>query len=294
MSKNIESQKRFFGKIFRALFCASMAMAIIGGVISCRSGSAKTTNRNAVDWKPSSGTALNMPDSSKGEIPKLLSQTGAFKNIRDLIPNDRLVPYDLNVPFWSDGAEKLRWMAPPDWHESAPQKIQFTPTGEWTFPGGTIFVKHFELATNELHPELKRRLETRLIVRTSSGGVYGVTYKWRPDNSDADLLATNLSEPLLITTATGTRTQYWYYPSREDCLVCHTANAGLVLGVKTRQLNRNFTYPSGVTDNELRVWNQLGLFDTNLDKADFANLPKLARADDMSRTLEDRARSYLD
>jgi mono/diheme cytochrome c family protein len=131
-------------------------------------------------------------------------------------------------------------------------------------------------------------------VRTSSGGVYGVTYKWRADNSDADLLATNLSEPILITTATGTRTQNWYYPSREDCLVCHTANAGLVLGVKTRQLNRNFTYPSGVTDNELRVWNQLGLFDTNLDKTDFANLPKLARADDMSRTLEDRARSYLD
>jgi len=67
-----------------------------------------------------------------------------------------------------------------------------------------------------------------------------------------------------------------------------------VLGVKTRQLNRDFTYPSGVTNNELRVWNRLGLFDTNFSDADIEKFPKLARANDFSRSLEDRARSYLD
>jgi mono/diheme cytochrome c family protein len=67
-----------------------------------------------------------------------------------------------------------------------------------------------------------------------------------------------------------------------------------VLGVKTRQLNRDFTYPSGVTDNELRTWNHAGLFDTNLDEADLKQLPALAKADDETRNLEDRARSYLD
>jgi mono/diheme cytochrome c family protein len=90
------------------------------------------------------------------------------------------------------------------------------------------------------------------------------------------------------------RTQVWYYPSRQDCLVCHTANAGFVLGVKTRQLNRDFTYASGVTDNELRAWNHIGLFGTNLDEVDLKNLPTLANAADLSRSLEDRARSYLD
>jgi uncharacterized repeat protein (TIGR03806 family) len=200
-----------------------------------------------------------------------------------------LVPYDLIVPFWSDGAEKTRWVSVP-----AGQKIKFAPTGEWVFPQGTVFVKTFELATNKANPHSLRRLETRLLVRDDHGGVYGAVYKWRADNSDADLLATNLSEVIPIQTATGVRMQTWYYPSRADCLTCHTANAGYVLGVKTRQLNRELTYPSGVTENELAHWNRLGWFDTTFSAAGLKNYSKLARLDDPARSLEDRARSYLD
>ena len=155
------------------------------------------------------------------------------------MPADALIPYDLIVPFWSDGAAKSRWISVPD-----DQKIKFAPTGEWIFPRGTVFVKTFELATNESHPDSLRRLETRLLVCDDDGGVYGVIYKWRADNSDADLLDTNLTESDSASRPpTGVRTQTWYYPSRQDCLTCHTANAGYVLGVKTRQLNRDFTYP---------------------------------------------------
>jgi uncharacterized repeat protein (TIGR03806 family) len=232
---------------------------------------------------------LQMPDRADGMFPGLLSRTGAFRDAAHLVPDDALIPYDLIAPFWSDGAMKSRWVSVPDG-----KKINFTPAGEWLFPRGTVFVKTFELATNETNPSVKRRLETRVLVCDETGGVYGVTYKWRADNRDADLLETNLSEAIAIQTATGSRTQTWYYPSRQDCLVCHTANAGFVLGVKTRQLNRDFTYPSGLADNELRAWNHIGLFDTNLNGADLKNLPALANAADPSRSLEDRARSYLD
>jgi hypothetical protein len=175
---------------------------------------------------------LSMPAQPDGVFPRLLSRTGAFKDTHNLVAGDGLVPYEVIVPFWSDGATKMRWMALPD------GKIKFAPTGEWGFPKGTVFVKHFELATDETHPERKRRLETRLLVCDAAGGVYGATYKWRADNSDADLLATNLTEPITVRTGSGVRTQLWYYPSGQDCLTCHTANAGYVLGVKTRQLNR--------------------------------------------------------
>jgi uncharacterized repeat protein (TIGR03806 family) len=232
---------------------------------------------------------LHMPPNTDGAIPKLLSQTGAFRDVINLEPEEFLVPYDLNVPFWSDGADKKRWACVPPG-----EVIHFVPTGEWSFPPGTIFVKHFELATNETNPAGLRRLETRLLVCDDSGGVYGVTYRWRPDNSDADLLETDLTEDITIKTATGFRTQQWYYPSRADCLACHTANAGHVLGVKTRQLNRMFHYASGKRENELVAWRNLGLFDTNFADSEVEQFARLAPTDDATHSPEDRARSYLD
>ena len=208
---------------------------------------------------------------------------------RNLIPSEGLIPYDLVLAFWSDGAAKQRWAAVPR------GQIKFAPTGEWSFPKGTVFVKTFELPTDKRDPSVKHRVETRLLVCDSAGGVYGADYKWRADNSDADLLSTSLTEAIPIKTATGqVRQQTWYYPSRKDCLQCHTARAGGVLGVKTRQMNRAFTYPSGVTDNELRAWNHIGLFAPGFKDEDVASFPKLAASDDTTRSLVDRARSYLD
>jgi len=275
---------------------AAMLLAVIVSIASTapRAIRAETVHPYGLDSRPLAEPYLLMPDGTNGAFPPLLSQTGAFKDMHSLTPSESLIPYDLNISFWSDGATKSRWISVPNDAAGHGAKIGFQPNGEWTFPNGTVFVKHFELPVDETRPDVKRRLETRLLVRDAAGGVYGVTYKWRADNSDADLLETNLSEDIVIKTATGTRTQTWYYPSRQDCLTCHTARAGGVLGVKTRQLNRDLSYPGGVTDNELRAWNHLGLFEPALNEAEIPNYAKLARADDLTRGLEDRARSYLD
>jgi len=232
---------------------------------------------------------LRMPHRADGKIPALLSQTGAFVDAGRQIPIRGLIPYDLIVAFWSDGAVKSRWVAIPN------DKVKFSPTGEWTFPKGTVFVKTFDLATDAAHPEVKRRLETRILVCDSDGGVYGADYKWRPDLSDADLLKTSLTEEIPVKSATGgVGKQTWYYPSPQDCLTCHNARAGGVLGLKTRQMNHAFLYPSGVSDNELRTWNHLGLFSPDISGTDLSTLPTLAAPADETRSLEDRARSYLD
>jgi uncharacterized repeat protein (TIGR03806 family) len=230
-----------------------------------------------------------MPDMASGRIPALLSQTGAFADVRRLAPAKTLLPYDLVLAFWSDGAAKTRYVAIPE------GKVAFSPTGEWTFPPGTVFVKTFELPTDATQPTVKRRLETRLLVVDRNGGVYGASYKWRPDLSDADLVAAaGLHEDITIRDANGTHVQSWYYPSRADCIECHNGHTKGPLGPKTRQMNRDVRYPNGVTENQLRHWNRLGLFDTALDEREIAALPTLARSDDTSRSLEDRARSWLD
>ena len=132
-------------------------------------------------------------------------------------------------------------------------------------------------------------------MRETNGGVSGLTYKWRADNSDADLLNDSLNEDVVITTSGGTRTQTWFYPSPQDCITCHNPNAGHVLGVKTRQLNGDFTYPSsGVTDNQLRALNHVGMFNPALNENTISNYTKLVPVTDASASIETRVRSYLD
>lgn len=234
--------------------------------------------------------ARSGPPPASRPLPALLSQTGVFQNLAALTASNTVIPYGVNSPLWSDGAVKRRWVAVP-----TNTSVHFVATNEWTFPSGTVFVKHFELATNDTNPNSLRRLETRLLVRDTNGAAYGVTYKWRADNSDADLLTNSLAEDITIQTATGTRTQQWYYPSRTDCLRCHTPAAGYVLGLKTRQLNGDLAYASsGVTDNQLRAWNHISLFDTMLNEGTISNYDKLVTVTNLSASLEFRVRSYLD
>ena len=251
--------------------------------------------------RPQAKAYLNMPPDEGGKMPLLLSQIGAFSDLRELRTAEALIPYELNMPFWSDGAAKRRWLSVPFSKGAAGARpgadsgtIEFEPIKEWTFPNGTVLVKHFELAVDETRPEIKRRLETRLLVRDRTGGVYGVTYKWRADNSDAEMLGTNESEAILIHTASGVRTQVWYYPSRADCKTCHTPLAGGVLGINSRQVNRDFQYPSGFKDNQLRMWNRIGLFRRQLREKELSDLPTLAAEDNSERPLQERVRSWLD
>lgn len=268
---------------------AAAGLATILAVVIGSNCTAGTYSAYGIPVRIEPQRCLNMPALASGVIPRRLSQTGAFGDVVHMTPAKGLMPYDLVVAFWSDGAQKSRWVAIPD------GKIDYSPTGEWKFPACTVFVKHFDLPTDARNPAISRRLETRLLVRDSGGGVYGVTYKWRSDGSDADLLTDAKTEEISVTASNGAvHPQTWYYPSPKDCLTCHTANAGLVLGVKARQMNREFKYPSGITDNELRAWNHIGLFKQALNDAALEKIPTLAAADDASRSVEDRARSYLD
>ena len=230
--------------------------------------------------------------------PALLSETGAFADLATLTPAAGVFPYDVNAPLWSDAAAKKRWIALPNDgdHDSVSEKIGFSPDGDWSFPPGTVFIKHFELSVDESDPSLRRRLETRFIVMPTSGEPYGVTYKWRADGSDAELLPDGASEDIPIAEAGGgTRIQRWDYPSRTDCRVCHNGNAGHVLGLKTHQLNGDLAYDrTGRTANQLETLAHLGWFDSGYRPEHLPWFLKSRHIADSAASLEDRVRSYLD
>jgi len=233
---------------------------------------------------------VNLPGTLTSAPPATLSGTGLFANTGNLTPKAGIVPFTVNSPLWSDGAFKARFIALP-----GTSTIGFATNGEWTFPGGTVLVKHFEMNTDERNPAIRKRLETRVLMLDGSGrNGYGITYKWRADNSDADLLPDGLDETLTITNSAGVnRQQVWRYPSRGECLSCHTSNAGFVLGPKTRQLNGNLAYGS-VTDNQIRSWDHIRLFSQKLDEATIPALTRTVPLTDTAASLETRVRSYLD
>ena len=230
-----------------------------------------------------------------GGMPLLLSQTGAFTDMTTLTPNPALIPYGVNSSLWSDGTVKTRWIAVPN--DGAPydtnERVGFAPTGAWSFPAGTVLVKNFSLVVNEITGE-QRRLETRILASDANGNAYGMTYKWRADQSDADALPNGATESYTVTTATGTRTQTHTYPSTGQCQECHNPTAVFVLGPKTTQLNGPFSYPNSVDDNQLRAWNNVELFNPALDETAISGYARMYAVDDTSVSTETRARSYLD
>jgi uncharacterized repeat protein (TIGR03806 family) len=241
---------------------------------------------------------LNMPATGDGAIPPLLSGTGVFADTASRTPTAGLIPYGLNAAMWDDGAVKSYYFAVPNRGDiiTPDQQIRLRPTNSWKFPDGTVFVKNLDLVVDETNPQAPhRRLETQILVRDINGAVYGASYKWRPDNRDADLITAGANEDILVTNASGVRTQTWYFASPADCLTCHTPTAGYVLGVSTHQLNGSFTYPAtGVTDNQIRTLNRLGLFSPAISETRIAGFPKLTALNDAKAALEDRVRSYLD
>lgn len=240
----------------------------------------------------------NTPDStglrlgiSANSMPHTLSATGIFASLTDLTPNPALVPYEINTPLWSDGALKRRWLALPPG-----SKVRFSAVENWTFPPGTALIKHFELPPSVI-PDAgqTRRLETRFFVRSVNGDYFGVTYKWRPDGADADLLAVGQQDVVETGGLPDGGNRIWDYPSREQCLQCHRTESGSVLGVNSRQLNRQIVSPvTGSATNQLRILSDLGVFDQILGDQEINALPQLKELSNGSASLEDRVRSYLD
>ena len=226
-------------------------------------------------------------------FPRKLSQTGLFASTRDHIPAAGVIPYTVNSPLWSDGAEKERFLALPGLSKIEFEAVTYPQpapgsTPGWRFPDGTVLVKTFSLEMEHGNPASRRRLETRLLHHERAPGDdneygaqvwYGYTYLWNDAQTDADLIeAHGVDREYTIRDAAapgGVRKQKWHFPSRAECALCHTMAAKYALGVTTLQMNRDFDYGGGVA-NQLATLDHLGVFTKPLSDVS----QKLDRLDD--------------
>ncbi len=221
------------------------------------------------------GTLSRMVAGAPGpdDVPTRLSQTGCFGPAGE--PAAGLVPYDLIVPFWSDGAAKRRWMALPDGGT-----IDVTADHDLLFPVGSVLVKEFELDGQPV--------ETRLLVRHEDGEWAGYTYAWDAQQNDATLLPHTSATTVVEWPVTGSGDHEWTYPRRTECLLCHNPAAGRTLGLELSQLDREVSYPSDRTADQLATLERIGMFSGPLPVRRTV-LP----ATDGDAALGDRARAWL-
>ncbi len=177
-------------------------------------------------------------------IPALLSDTGCVDPADPSQPAEGLIPYRPGAPFWSDGADKERWLALPDG-----ARIDLASDGNFEFPPGAVLMKHFRRGG--------QLIETRLFMHHPEGQWGGYTWRWNAAQTDAERVIGGATLP-----AGGGD---WVYPSEAQCLQCHTAAAGRTLGLEIAQLNNALTYAqTGRTANQLRTLAAIELFTSPL------------------------------
>lgn len=215
-------------------------------------------------------TNFSAPDSGDADaLPTQLSETGCVDSDDPWQTVDALVPFDINVPFWSDNAVKTRFIAIP-----TDGKISVYSDGDFEFPNGTTLMKHFQLQG--------KKIETRLFIKHANGIWGGYSYEWNEAETEATMLTTSLDRDV--------NGQTWSYPSQGDCTFCHAAAAGGSLGPEIGQINMDFAYSDG-TMNQIEKWNALGWFDE--DPGAPSGLEVYPDPSDTSNTLDERARAYL-
>lgn len=209
-------------------------------------------------------------------FPTRLSQTGLFTDTAALAPSPALLPYDVAVPLWSDGADKRRWLfVPPG------ERATYHPTEAWQFPVGTITVKHFERPGDPGHPA--RRLETRVMIHERRGWA-GYAYRWDDAQTDATLVTSPVVAEHVLPGGARAR---WSYPSGADCLRCHTPGYGQALGLRTRQL-------AGTPEGRALVQALVERDQLAGAPQDLATLPAHPALTDEAAPVLARARAYLD
>ena len=202
-------------------------------------------------------------DTAASKFPRKLSESGLFADVARHAMQPGLIPYSVNSPLWSDGAHKERFIAIPH-KEGVDMRIGYARKGGWNFPDETVLVKSFALETSPGDPSSRRWIETRLFTR-QQGEWAGYSYIWNEEQTDAELVPAEgldkeyeLRVPRTREEPDGLVRQTWHYPSRTECMVCHSRAANWVLGLSELQMNKDHDY-GGVVDNQLRVLEHLGL-----------------------------------
>ncbi|QIG55331.1 hypothetical protein G6N82_03855 [Altererythrobacter sp. BO-6] len=158
-------------------------------------------------------------------MPRTLEEFGFFVDAAAQIPTLGVVPYRLNTPLYTDGADKLRFVYVP-----AGKQAKANGDGLIDFPIGSALIKTFAFGEG-----LDQRLiETRVLLHRADGWV-ALPYRWNDDQTEATLAVAG--GRVDVTTPDGRQINY-RIPNKNQCKQCHSLEDVVVpIGPKARNLS---------------------------------------------------------
>ncbi|GAA4644313.1 hypothetical protein GCM10023115_22730 [Pontixanthobacter gangjinensis] len=165
---------------------------------------------------------------AESPFPRALSDFGFFSNLASQTPNDGVIPYRLNTPLFSDGAEKLRFIYLP-----AGMTAKSDGEGLLDLPIGAAIIKTFAFGGGDD----RRLIETRVLLHRADGWL-ALPYKWDDAQSDARLVVAGARVDL--TTPSGEDISY-RVPNKNQCKECHGLDGEVIpIGPKARNLSHDW------------------------------------------------------
>ena len=193
---------------------AVLAGLALGGGYAVQSGQAHGLAVEAVDDAVVSGKGL----------PRTLSEFGFFVDAPTQEPTARVIPYRLNTPLYSDGAEKLRFVYVPEG-----KRIGADGEGLLQFPVGSALIKTFAFGEGTD----RRLIETRVLLHRADGWL-ALPYRWNTEQTEAKLAIAGGRETL--ETPSGETISY-RIPNKNQCKECHGLDGEVIpIGPKARNL----------------------------------------------------------
>jgi putative heme-binding domain-containing protein len=213
------------------------------------------------------------------DFPRLLSKTGLFRSVTAQTPSPGVLPYEIEVEPWADGATARRFIGLPGNSKLGTHRRNDFAYGRirdfWAFPDNTVFAKTLTLETKSG----PRKLETQILHRDGENW-RPYNYIWNDAQTDAVLSAGN-GEEREFELKLGTLK--WRSHSSSECMTCHMSRAGIVLGFH-HQFTDTDTRINGQKANQLTAWSKLRLFEKEPKPAGFRRLES---------DLQRHARAYL-
>lgn len=213
-------------------------------------------------------------------------------------PEMGVLPYEPASALFTDYAHKKRFIWLPEG-----TKATFSADGKvLELPVGAALIKtfYYDNVQNVPVPGSTRIVETRIMIRKSTGWIFA-NYVWNTEQTEAtfDLLGSNTD--VTWNDANGvSRSAAYRIPSEEQCIICHKrkelvngteVTSYTPIGIKPQNLNTTYAYPNEGVKNQLTKWIEAGY-------AESFPLPTALKStvdyNDATKTLEERARSYVD